>query len=124
MSVEMVELSVKSAGPLQPAGTLQQSRIFLDFFWDLAEPDQEVRLKAVENLILYLKSENKVRLNLVTVDPARSSLTKVFVVIVLLLVVVAVMLILLFLISVSIVVVLVLVGFLILFENTFFHQHA
>ncbi|XP_037543758.1 myb-binding protein 1A-like protein [Nematolebias whitei] len=59
MSVEMVELSVRSAEPLRPAGTLQQSRVFLDFFWDLAKPDQEVRLKAVENLILYLKSENK-----------------------------------------------------------------
>uniref|UniRef100_A0A3Q3BAL6 Uncharacterized protein n=1 Tax=Kryptolebias marmoratus TaxID=37003 RepID=A0A3Q3BAL6_KRYMA len=59
MSVEMVELSVKPAEPLRPAGILQQNRVFLDFFWDLAKPDQEVRLKAVENLIQYLKTENK-----------------------------------------------------------------
>uniref|UniRef100_A0A3Q4GSP4 MYB binding protein (P160) 1a n=1 Tax=Neolamprologus brichardi TaxID=32507 RepID=A0A3Q4GSP4_NEOBR len=38
----------------------QQNRVFLDFFWDLAKPDQEVRLKAVENLIQYLKTNNKV----------------------------------------------------------------
>uniref|UniRef100_A0A3B4FMT1 MYB binding protein 1a n=1 Tax=Pundamilia nyererei TaxID=303518 RepID=A0A3B4FMT1_9CICH len=37
----------------------QQNRVFLDFFWDLAKPDQEVRLKAVENLIQYLKTNNK-----------------------------------------------------------------
>uniref|UniRef100_A0A1A8JRE6 MYB binding protein (P160) 1a n=1 Tax=Nothobranchius kuhntae TaxID=321403 RepID=A0A1A8JRE6_NOTKU len=59
MSVEMVELLVKAAEPLRPAGVLQQNRVFLDFFWDLAKPDQEVRLKAVENLIQYLKTENK-----------------------------------------------------------------
>ncbi|MEQ2250507.1 hypothetical protein ILYODFUR_001607 [Ilyodon furcidens] len=59
MSVEMVEVSVRSAEPLRPAGILQQNRVFLDFFWDLAKPDQEVRLKAVENLIQYLKTENK-----------------------------------------------------------------
>lgn len=61
MSAEMVELSVKAAEPLRPAGNLQQNRVFLDFFWDLAKPDQEVRLKAVENLIKYLKTSNKVR---------------------------------------------------------------
>uniref|UniRef100_A0A3B5LDZ7 MBB1A n=1 Tax=Xiphophorus couchianus TaxID=32473 RepID=A0A3B5LDZ7_9TELE len=59
MSVEMMEVSVSSAEPLRPAGILQQNRVFLDFFWDLANPDQEVRLKAVENLIHYLKTENK-----------------------------------------------------------------
>uniref|UniRef100_A0A1A8EWS6 MYB binding protein (P160) 1a n=1 Tax=Nothobranchius korthausae TaxID=1143690 RepID=A0A1A8EWS6_9TELE len=52
-------MSVKAAEPLRPAGVLQQNRVFLDFFWDLAKPDQEVRLKAVENLIQYLKTENK-----------------------------------------------------------------
>ncbi|XP_008284151.1 myb-binding protein 1A-like protein [Stegastes partitus] len=59
MSADMVELSVKAAEPLRAAGGLQQNRLFLDFFWDLAKPDQEVRLKAVENLIQYLKAENK-----------------------------------------------------------------
>uniref|UniRef100_A0A3Q3J9R7 Uncharacterized protein n=1 Tax=Monopterus albus TaxID=43700 RepID=A0A3Q3J9R7_MONAL len=43
----------------RPTGVLQQNRVFLDFFWDLAKPDQEVRLKAVENLIQYLKTHNK-----------------------------------------------------------------
>lgn len=61
MSVEMVELSVKAPEPVRPSGVLQQNRVFLDFFWDLAKPDQEVRLKAVENLIAYLKTNNKVR---------------------------------------------------------------
>ncbi|KAM4726439.1 myb-binding protein 1A-like protein [Anableps anableps] len=59
MAVEMVEVSVRPAEPLRPAGMLQQNRVFLDFFWDLAKPEQEVRLKAVENLIQYLKTENK-----------------------------------------------------------------
>ncbi|XP_012736920.2 myb-binding protein 1A-like protein [Fundulus heteroclitus] len=59
MSVEMVEVSARSAEPPRPAGVLQQNRVFLDFFWDLAAPEQEVRLKAVENLIQYLKAENK-----------------------------------------------------------------
>uniref|UniRef100_A0AAQ5XXL7 Myb-binding protein 1A n=1 Tax=Amphiprion ocellaris TaxID=80972 RepID=A0AAQ5XXL7_AMPOC len=59
MSAEMVEVSVKAAEPLRAAGSLQQNRLFLDFFWDLARPDQEVRLKAVENLVQYLKTQNK-----------------------------------------------------------------
>lgn len=72
MSVEMVELSVKAAEPLRPAGNLQQNRVFLDFFWDLAKPDQEVRLKAVENLIQYLKTNNKVRQTAIGVTERRS----------------------------------------------------
>ncbi|XP_060912427.1 myb-binding protein 1A-like protein isoform X2 [Labrus mixtus] len=59
MSVEMVELSVKAAEPVRMAGVLQQNRVFLDFFWDIAKPDQEVRLKAVEDLTEYLKTNNK-----------------------------------------------------------------
>ncbi|XP_022050041.2 myb-binding protein 1A-like protein [Acanthochromis polyacanthus] len=59
MSEEMVEVPVKAAEPLRAAGSLQQNRLFLDFFWDLAKPEQEVRLKAVENLIQYLKTQNK-----------------------------------------------------------------
>lgn len=61
MSIEMVELPVKTAEPQRAAGVLQQNRVFLDFFWDLAKPDQEVRLKAVEELIRYLKTNNEVR---------------------------------------------------------------
>lgn len=63
----MVEVSVKAAEPVRPAGILQQNRVFLDFFWDLAKPDQEVRLKAVEDLIQYLKTNNKVRQTQITV---------------------------------------------------------
>ena len=70
MSAEMVELPVSAPEPVRPAaGILQQNRVFLDFFWDLAKPDQEVRLRAVENLIQYLKS-NKVRHITVAGDPA------------------------------------------------------
>ncbi|XP_031725142.1 myb-binding protein 1A-like protein [Anarrhichthys ocellatus] len=59
MSVEMAVLSVTVPEPVKPTGIPQQNRVFLDFFWDLAKPDQEVRLKAVENLIQYLKTNNK-----------------------------------------------------------------
>ncbi|XP_077361529.1 myb-binding protein 1A-like protein [Festucalex cinctus] len=59
MSVDMVDLQEKAAEPGRMAGVLQQNRIFLDFFWDLAKPDQEVRLSAVENLLKYLKDSNK-----------------------------------------------------------------
>uniref|UniRef100_A0A674PD32 MYB binding protein (P160) 1a n=1 Tax=Takifugu rubripes TaxID=31033 RepID=A0A674PD32_TAKRU len=59
MSVKMVEMSTKTVGPVRSAGILQQNRVFLDFFWDLAKPDQEVRLKAIEDLIQYLKANNK-----------------------------------------------------------------
>ncbi|XP_056412387.1 myb-binding protein 1A [Hyla sarda] len=40
-------------------GVLQQNREFLDFFWDIAKPEQDVRLAATENLIQYLKSSDK-----------------------------------------------------------------
>lgn len=66
MFVEMVEAAMKTAEPLRPPGVLQQNRVFLDFFWDLAKPDQEVRLKAVEDLVEYLKTGNKVRRNVIT----------------------------------------------------------
>lgn len=59
MSIEMVEVSVKTVGPVRSAAVLQQNRVFLDFFWDLAKADQEVRLKAIEDLIQYLKTNNK-----------------------------------------------------------------
>jgi len=61
MSVEMAPLSVTEPGPVKQAGVLQQNRVFLDFFWDLAKPEQEVRLQAVQNLIRYLKTSDQVR---------------------------------------------------------------
>lgn len=51
------------SGP-QPAdreGLLKQSREFLDFFWDIAKPEQETRLGATENLLEYLRARPQVR---------------------------------------------------------------
>ncbi|XP_061755015.1 myb-binding protein 1A-like protein isoform X2 [Nerophis ophidion] len=55
----MVEIQEKAAEPARTLGILQQNREFLDFFWDLVKPDQEIRLRAVEKLIKYLKNSNK-----------------------------------------------------------------
>ncbi|XP_029468530.1 myb-binding protein 1A isoform X2 [Rhinatrema bivittatum] len=41
------------------AGLLRQNRQFLDFFWDIAKPEQTVRLAATESLVRYLKSSEK-----------------------------------------------------------------
>lgn len=79
MSVEMVEIPAKAAEPHRSAGVLQQNRVFLDFFWDLAKPDQEVRLKAVEELIRYLKTNDKVRHTVterLRVQPARTAVKR------------------------------------------------
>ncbi|KAJ1184813.1 hypothetical protein NDU88_001615, partial [Pleurodeles waltl] len=38
---------------------LQQNRLFLDFFWDIAKPEQELRLEATEGLIRYLRESKK-----------------------------------------------------------------
>ncbi|EDL12682.1 myb-binding protein 1A [Mus musculus] len=35
---------------------LEHSREFLDFFWDIAKPDQETRLRATEKLLEYLRT--------------------------------------------------------------------
>ncbi|XP_028851730.1 myb-binding protein 1A-like protein isoform X2 [Denticeps clupeoides] len=40
-------------------GILQKNREFLDFFWDIAKPEREIRLKAIEGLIAYLKKIDK-----------------------------------------------------------------
>ncbi|KAM6970524.1 myb-binding protein 1A-like protein [Aplochiton taeniatus] len=40
-------------------GILQQNREFLDFFWDIAKPEQQIRLKAIEDLVQYLKLSEK-----------------------------------------------------------------
>ncbi|KAM6338178.1 LOW QUALITY PROTEIN: myb-binding protein 1A [Alca torda] len=37
-----------------PRGVLRQGRVFLDCFWDIARPEQEVRLAATENLLRHL----------------------------------------------------------------------
>lgn len=63
MDVEMGEIAEKET--LRPKvtdakGILQQNREFLDFFWDIAKPEQDVRLRAIEHLIQYLKKSEKV----------------------------------------------------------------
>lgn len=62
MHVEMGEIENEPARPkiTDAKGILQQNREFLDFFWDIAKPEQEIRLKAIENLIQYLKKSEKV----------------------------------------------------------------
>ncbi|XP_077749296.1 myb-binding protein 1A [Canis aureus] len=44
------------ARPADREGLLKQSREFLDFFWDIAKPEQETRLAATENLLEYLRA--------------------------------------------------------------------
>lgn len=44
-----------------PRGVLRQGRVFLDYFWDIAKPEQEVRLAATENLLQHLREGKKVR---------------------------------------------------------------
>ncbi|XP_017307203.2 myb-binding protein 1A-like protein isoform X2 [Ictalurus punctatus] len=46
--------------PVRPAvtdsrGVLKQNRQFLDYFWDIAKPERETRLRAVERLIEHVK---------------------------------------------------------------------
>nr|XP_033777167.1 myb-binding protein 1A isoform X2 [Geotrypetes seraphini] len=49
----------RSQGTNHRVGLLKQNRQFLDFFWDIAKPEQAVRLAATENLVRYLKSGEK-----------------------------------------------------------------
>ncbi|XP_055982655.1 myb-binding protein 1A [Sorex fumeus] len=44
------------ARPADRQGLLQHSREFLDFFWDIAKPQQEARLEATEKLLEYLRT--------------------------------------------------------------------
>lgn len=44
----------------RPGKVLSQERKFLDFFWDIAKPDQEIRLAAIEELLRYLQENQKV----------------------------------------------------------------
>uniref|UniRef100_A0A8C7BP48 MYB binding protein 1a n=1 Tax=Neovison vison TaxID=452646 RepID=A0A8C7BP48_NEOVI len=46
--------------PADREGLLQQSREFLDFFWDIAKPEQETRLEATEKLLAYLRARPQV----------------------------------------------------------------
>ncbi|KFO20357.1 Myb-binding protein 1A [Fukomys damarensis] len=42
-------------------GLLEHSREFLDFFWDIAKPEQETRLEATEKLLAYLRARPEAR---------------------------------------------------------------
>ncbi|NXY83003.1 MBB1A protein, partial [Alcedo cyanopectus] len=48
-----------AAAVTDPRGVLRQGRAFLDFFWDIAKPEQEVRLAATENLLRHLREGKK-----------------------------------------------------------------
>lgn len=42
-------------------GVLRQNREFLDYFWDIAKPERETRLRAVERLIEHVKKREQVK---------------------------------------------------------------
>ncbi|XP_012581827.1 PREDICTED: myb-binding protein 1A isoform X2 [Condylura cristata] len=46
-----------SGGPADRHDLLKHSREFLDFFWDIAKPQQETRLEATEKLLEYLRTK-------------------------------------------------------------------
>lgn len=55
----------ETASPTEAAqderrGLLEHSREFLDFFWDIAKPEQETRLQATEKLLEYLRTRPSV----------------------------------------------------------------
>lgn len=55
------EAAKSGARPADRHGLLQHSREFLDFFWDIAKPQQETRLEATEKLLEYLRTRPQVR---------------------------------------------------------------
>uniref|UniRef100_A0A8C3ULH0 MYB binding protein 1a n=1 Tax=Catharus ustulatus TaxID=91951 RepID=A0A8C3ULH0_CATUS len=57
--VEETEQRGGGAAVTDPRGVLRQGRAFLDFFWDIAKPEQEVRLAATENLLRHLREGKK-----------------------------------------------------------------
>lgn len=59
--IEQKEQRGGGAPVTDPRGVLRQGRAFLDFFWDIAKPEQEVRLAATESLLRHLREGKKVR---------------------------------------------------------------
>uniref|UniRef100_G1S6B5 MYB binding protein 1a n=1 Tax=Nomascus leucogenys TaxID=61853 RepID=G1S6B5_NOMLE len=53
------EATQSGARPADRHGLLKHSREFLDFFWDIAKPEQETRLEATEKLLEYLRGRPK-----------------------------------------------------------------
>ncbi|XP_036251217.1 myb-binding protein 1A [Molothrus ater] len=56
---EQTEPRGGGAAVTDPRGVLRQGRAFLDFFWDIAKPEQEVRLAATESLLRHLREGKK-----------------------------------------------------------------
>lgn len=67
MHTDMGEVDNETVRPkvTDAKGILKQNREFLDYFWDIAKPEREIRLAAIENLIEHLKKSEKVRVSLV-----------------------------------------------------------
>ncbi|XP_076854880.1 myb-binding protein 1A-like protein [Brachyhypopomus gauderio] len=61
MEATMVEMENELPRPkvVDSKGILKQNREFLDYFWDIAKPEREIRLKAVESLTEHLKKAEK-----------------------------------------------------------------
>ncbi|KAF4113848.1 myb-binding protein 1A-like protein [Onychostoma macrolepis] len=61
MQTNMGEIEDSSVRPkvTDAKGILKQNRQFLDYFWDIAKPAREIRLKAIEDLIEHLKQSEK-----------------------------------------------------------------
>uniref|UniRef100_A0A8C5JLD2 MYB binding protein 1a n=1 Tax=Junco hyemalis TaxID=40217 RepID=A0A8C5JLD2_JUNHY len=57
--MEQTEPRGGGAAVTDPRGVLRQGRAFLDFFWDIAKPEQEVRLAATESLLRHLREGKK-----------------------------------------------------------------
>jgi len=57
MQGEMGEIEKDTVRPkvTDAKGILKQNREFLDYFWDIAKPERDIRLKAIEDLIEHLK---------------------------------------------------------------------
>lgn len=62
MQTNMGEIEDSTVRPkvTDAKGILKQNRQFLDYFWDIAKPQREIRLKAIEDLIEHLKTSEKV----------------------------------------------------------------
>ncbi|XP_057180625.1 myb-binding protein 1A-like protein isoform X1 [Triplophysa rosa] len=61
MHTDMGEVDKETVRPkvTDAKGILKQNREFLDYFWDIAKPEREIRLAAIENLIEQLKKSEK-----------------------------------------------------------------
>ncbi|NWH61177.1 MBB1A protein, partial [Geococcyx californianus] len=56
---EEQEAAPGRVAPSDPRGVLRQTRAFLDFFWDIAKPEQELRLAATQSLLRHLRDGQK-----------------------------------------------------------------